>query len=261
MTGNALYGLGESAWTLYAYSLSNLLTSDYNYLFHPYVDKHIAYGTSWTRLTFAGWQAFSSQDSHSKTNWFTQPVGEASLARIFYNPSRNPATFDLGSRKYLDLDQNPVVGSLTLQPFTSRSWWMTDPHRSRCSVFPRRLCDVDEAADFTLTVTGYSFTHSSVVRWNGSDRPTTYISDSRLTAAIDAAGCECCGRIPGHGLRSRSGALRHRDLTRHVPRSGRGFRYLLAGAQQTMTACVRVQQNTGFTAGSAEHAELAMKKD
>ena len=39
MTGNALYGLGESAWTLYAYNLSNLSSSDYNYLFHPYVDK------------------------------------------------------------------------------------------------------------------------------------------------------------------------------------------------------------------------------
>jgi parallel beta-helix repeat protein len=72
MTGNALYGLGESAWTLYASSLGNLSASDYNYLFHPYVDKH-RLRPSWTRLTFAGWQTFSGQDGHSKTNWFTQP--------------------------------------------------------------------------------------------------------------------------------------------------------------------------------------------
>ena len=196
MTGNALYGLGESAWTLYAYNLSNLSTSDYNYLFHPYVDQHIAYGPSWTRLTFAGWQAFSGQDSHSKTNWFIQPEGEASRARIFYNPSRDPSTFDLGSRQYLDLDQNPVIGSLTLQPFTSRILVDNGPAPLTLRGIYPSLIDVDEAAEFTLTVTGYGFTHDSVVRWNGSDRPTTFVSDTRLTAAIDALEVSALGEFP-----------------------------------------------------------------
>lgn len=196
MTGNALYALGQAAWTLYASALSNLSTSDYNYLFHPYVNKHIAYGPSWTRLTFAGWQALSGQDSHSKTNWFTQAIGEASRARIFYNASRNPVTYDLGSRKYLDLDQNPVAGSLALQPFTSRI--LVDNGAAPLTlrgIYPA-LMDVDEAADFTLTVTGYSFTHASVVRWNGSDRPTAFISDSRLTASISAADVSALGAFP-----------------------------------------------------------------
>ncbi len=196
MTGNALYALGESAWTLYAYDLSNLSTSDYNYLFHPYVDQHIAYGPSWTRLTFAGWQAFSGLDGHSKTNWFTQPVGEASRARIFYNPSRDPATFDLGSRQYLDLDQNPVTGSLTLQPFTSRILVDNGPAPIMLLSITPSLVDVDQAAAFTLTLTGYSFTNDSVVRWNGSARPTTFISDSRLTAAIAAADVSALGDFP-----------------------------------------------------------------
>jgi hypothetical protein len=43
------------------------------------------------------------------------------------------------------------------------------------------------SAGFTLTVTGSSFLSSSVVEWNGSARATTYVSASRLTAAITAA--------------------------------------------------------------------------
>ncbi len=40
---------------------------------------------------------------------------------------------------------------------------------------------------FTLTVNGTDFLRSSVVHWNGSARPTTYVSDTRLTASISAA--------------------------------------------------------------------------
>jgi hypothetical protein len=42
-------------------------------------------------------------------------------------------------------------------------------------------------AAFTLTVDGGSFINSSVVEWNGSARATTYVSASRLTAAIPAS--------------------------------------------------------------------------
>lgn len=41
-------------------------------------------------------------------------------------------------------------------------------------------------AGFTLTVNGANFVASSVVRWNGADRATTYISATQLTAAIPA---------------------------------------------------------------------------
>ena len=59
ISNNALYGLNNEAWTLYARSLSNFVSSDYNYLFHPYVTKHIAYGPSWTRYAFDAWKTFS----------------------------------------------------------------------------------------------------------------------------------------------------------------------------------------------------------
>jgi len=42
-------------------------------------------------------------------------------------------------------------------------------------------------ASFTLTVTGTGFTSASTVRWNGTDRPTTYVSATQLQAAIPAS--------------------------------------------------------------------------
>lgn len=39
---------------------------------------------------------------------------------------------------------------------------------------------------FTLTVEGTDFVSNSIVRWNGSDRPTTFISRTQLTAQIPA---------------------------------------------------------------------------
>lgn len=40
---------------------------------------------------------------------------------------------------------------------------------------------------FTLTVNGTGFLNVSTVRWNGSNRPTTFVSAMQLTAAITAA--------------------------------------------------------------------------
>jgi hypothetical protein len=40
---------------------------------------------------------------------------------------------------------------------------------------------------FTLSVNGNNFTSASIVRWNGADRPTTYVSAAQLRAAIPAS--------------------------------------------------------------------------
>lgn len=46
---------------------------------------------------------------------------------------------------------------------------------------------------FVLTVHGTGFTPFSVVRWNGSDRPTTYLSGQRLSANIPASDIAAAG--------------------------------------------------------------------
>jgi hypothetical protein len=63
------------------------------------------------------------------------------------------------------------------------------------SIYPV-LFDVTKPADFTLTVYGISFTANSVVRWNGSDRPTVFVSSTRLTATIFAADVSAIGVFP-----------------------------------------------------------------
>jgi hypothetical protein len=187
LSHNALYGLKSNAWTLYVFSLSNIVASDQNYFFQPYVNQHIAYGPGWTRATFAAWQALSGQDAQSKTNWFTQPAGEASRARILYNSTPASQAIDLGSRQYLDLDQAPVIGSLVLPPFASRILVDNGPAPlSLQGIYPA-LAAASQAADFTLTVFGTGFTASSVVRWDGSDRLTGFIDSTHLSAAISAA--------------------------------------------------------------------------
>ncbi len=40
------------------------------------------------------------------------------------------------------------------------------------------------SSSFTLTVNGTNFASNSVVRWNGADRPTTYVSPTRLTILV-----------------------------------------------------------------------------
>lgn len=55
---------------------------------------------------------------------------------------------------------------------------------------------IDEAADFTLTVTGAKFTPNSIVRWNGADRPTTFVSNSMLTTTISATDVSTVANIP-----------------------------------------------------------------
>src|SRR5512139_2274392 len=49
---------------------------------------------------------------------------------------------------------------------------------------------------FTLTVTGSNFVSGSVVRWNGVDRSTTYVSATQLTASILAGDVATAGSFP-----------------------------------------------------------------
>ena len=172
------------------------MTSDFNYLFHPYVDEHIAYGPSWTRYTFSEWQAFSELEKFSKTNWFTLYPEDAPRSQIFYNDGESTKTFDLGNRRYLDLDRKEIVGTITLAPFKSQILIDNGEAGLTLSSINPNIWKIDDAADFTLNVTGAGFTANSMVRWDGSDRPTTFLSSNRLTAEISAADVSTLGNIP-----------------------------------------------------------------
>src|SRR4029077_12671486 len=46
---------------------------------------------------------------------------------------------------------------------------------------------------FTLTVVGFNFVSSSVVRWNDSDRPTAFVNSTEVTAQIPAGDLAASG--------------------------------------------------------------------
>ncbi|MFN0083977.1 MAG: IPT/TIG domain-containing protein [Blastocatellia bacterium] len=68
------------------------------------------------------------------------------------------------------------------------------------------------SAAFTLTVDGTGFIQTSVIRWKGADRPTTYVNNTQLTAQIPASDLITAGAAavtvfnpaPGGGLSNSS---------------------------------------------------------
>jgi subtilisin len=62
-------------------------------------------------------------------------------------------------------------------------------------------------AAFTLTVNGNGFTSNSVVRWNGTDRTTTYVSATKVQAAIAASDIAAIGTAQVTVLAADAGGL------------------------------------------------------
>jgi Domain of unknown function (DUF4214) len=52
------------------------------------------------------------------------------------------------------------------------------------------------SANFTLTVNGTNFVSGAVVKWNGSDCPTNFVSGNQLTTQVPAADVATAGTVP-----------------------------------------------------------------
>jgi hypothetical protein len=91
---------------------------------------------------------------------------------------------------------------------TSPTITVSNPLPVATSLSPQRVTFGGPA--FTLTVGGSGFSSSSVVRWNGADRPTTFASATQLKASIAASDIAAVGSAavtvftpaPGGGLSS-----------------------------------------------------------
>lgn len=86
---------------------------------------------------------------------------------------------------------NPAPGGGTSGtiPFTVTA--ATNPVPTLTSIAPASA--TAGASAFTLTVNGSNFVSGSVVRWNGSNRTTSFVSATTLTAAISAADIAASG--------------------------------------------------------------------
>jgi parallel beta-helix repeat protein len=122
LSGNIMYGLKvhdrfHYAHTLTLSDLSSLLISNNNTFFQPYRADHIG---SDGNKTLAEWQAYSNMDAQSQAGWLSLEEGESPRSELFTNQTKEAKTINLGTKAYLDLNEQPVVGSITLQPYSSR---------------------------------------------------------------------------------------------------------------------------------------------
>jgi hypothetical protein len=90
-----------------------------------------------------------------------------------------------GTRPVTVFNPTPGGGTSNAQSFTITSAPAPNPSPSLSSISPSSTTAGSGA--MTLTVNGSSFASTAVVRWNGSNRTTTFVSASQLTATIPAS--------------------------------------------------------------------------
>ncbi len=93
-------------------------------------------------------------------------AGQTSTATVRVTSTGNPAIFATAVLTTCAQGCNPVPQLLSLAP-------------------PEGVTEGGPA--FVLTVTGANFLNTSVGRWNGADRPTTFFSDTELRATIPSS--------------------------------------------------------------------------
>jgi hypothetical protein len=130
---------------------------------------------------------------------FTLTVNGASFvngAIVRVNGADRTTSFQTGSQLTAQLLASDIqaTGTLTITVFNptpgggvsaSSPLSVENPAPTLTNITPSSKVAGDAA--FTLTVNGSNFVAGSIVRWNGTDRVTTFIGPTQLTAAITAA--------------------------------------------------------------------------
>ena len=112
-------------------------------------------------------------------------VGSAQLkAAISDSVLQSPGTAEIAV-------QNPDGGTSNAMTFTITAGGFSNPVPAIAFLSPSSGTAGGPA--FTLSVNGSSLINSSVVRWNGANRPTTFVSSSQVTASITASDIAAAG--------------------------------------------------------------------
>ncbi|MCG6189071.1 right-handed parallel beta-helix repeat-containing protein, partial [Maribellus maritimus] len=89
---------------------------------NKYIDKHrdtpFANTKDYSYKTYAQWKSVTGHDGNSTFDG--TPLDNGKTEKLIYNNTKQAKTFNLGSSVYLDVDGNPISGTITLQPFTSK---------------------------------------------------------------------------------------------------------------------------------------------
>jgi hypothetical protein len=126
-------------------------------------------GTNFITGSIIRWNGVDHSTTYVSATQLTTAITASDIATpgsvpvTVYNPAPGGGTS--GALTFTISSPNPVPTLASLSPSSA----------------------VAGGADFTLTVTGTNFITGSVVRWNGADRATTFVSSTQVTAAIPAS--------------------------------------------------------------------------
>jgi hypothetical protein len=136
-------------------------------------------GTGFAPVSVVRWNGVDRATTFASENQLTASLEPADL-------------LDAGTGSVSVFNPAPGGGTSNAQTFTiTPEGGSTNPLPAIDSIAPTGAMAGSGA--FTLTVNGSSFVTGTVVRWNGSNRTTTFVSASQLTAQIQAADITSAG--------------------------------------------------------------------
>lgn len=138
----------------------------------------VVYGGGFTTDSIARWEGANRTTTYISPSELEAAITTADLA--------TPAT-----RAITVFNPAPGGGTSAAQSFTVVNAGTPPP--TITSLLPASA-NAGSAA-FTLTVNGTGYDGTSVVRWNGTNRITTFVSATQLTAAITAADIAAAGSV------------------------------------------------------------------
>jgi len=128
--------------------------------------------------------------------------GFASASLVRWNGATRPTTFVSGTQLQASISASDVATAGTAQvsvvtpapgggTSADLAFTVENPVPSVLSLSPSSV--TAGATAFTITVTGSGFANASVVRWNGVNRPTTFVSGNQLQAVIPSSDVAAAG--------------------------------------------------------------------
>jgi len=123
--------------------------------------------------------------------------GFVSGATVFWNGHSRPTTFVRSTQLTAAISASDIASGGTAQitvfnpapgggvSVNTASFLIIQPPPAITALSPSSV--MAGSAPFDLTVNGSGFLSTSVVQWNGSSRPTTFVSSTQLTAAVSAS--------------------------------------------------------------------------
>src|SRR5215470_2329096 len=220
-----IYSFTSNTWTMLFPSVSPPARRVGAMVYDPVQQRSVLYGGQgpdvlgdvWSlQLTSASASSapvltsLSPTSAIAGTSGFTLTVTGANFATssvLQWNGANRPTTFIRNTQLQAGIAASDIASPATAQVSVSTppsagggtsgslAFTVTTPSPAPTLTSVSPVSVPASGSGFTLTATGSNFTSASVVRVNGADRPTTFVSGTQLTATIPAGDISTAGSL------------------------------------------------------------------